>query len=200
MSFDQRTKRRSFLPSSRHDIQDRPTWKRHSFGCFMPTDFPHPGHVHPHPSHAHQQPFFWVEEIPSRASKRVSTPKLPSYYFEESEVNAWEKDDEQNEKVEESYGQNPTTVLEIYDFPATYKTHHLHNIFREYEGVRGGYRIKWLEDTRALILFEHPATAKKAYLENVNNPLAKVKPYTGTFKFRNNTHQDRNGVRKGVAH
>ncbi|EIE79385.1 hypothetical protein RO3G_04090 [Rhizopus delemar RA 99-880] len=24
--------------------------------------------------------------------------------------------------------------------------------------MRGGYKIKWLSDTRALIIFEHPAT------------------------------------------
>ncbi|GAB5593425.1 hypothetical protein Unana1_08325 [Umbelopsis nana] len=53
----------------------------------------------------------------------------------------------------------PTTVLDCYDFPPAFKTHHLHDIFREYENMRGGYRIKWLEDTRALIIFEHPSTA-----------------------------------------
>ena len=26
--------------------------------------------------------------------------------------------------------------------------------------MRGGYKIKWLSDTRALIIFEHPATGK----------------------------------------
>lgn len=56
--------------------------------------------------------------------------------------------------------EEPTTVLDCYDFPAAFKTHHLHDIFREYENMRGGYRIKWLEDTRALIMFEHPSTGK----------------------------------------
>lgn len=100
--------------------------------------------------------------------------------------------------------EEPTTVLDCYDFPAAFKTHHLHDIFREYENMRGGYRIKWLEDTRALIMFEHPSTgkidvnylwrwdgvidflffwswllAKKAYIDNVSNPLAKIRPYSG---------------------
>ncbi|KAH8553220.1 hypothetical protein BGW37DRAFT_422333 [Umbelopsis sp. PMI_123] len=76
--------------------------------------------------------------------------------------------------------EEPTTVLDCYDFPPAFKTHHLHDIFREYENMRGGYRIKWLEDTRALIIFEHPATAKKAYIDNVSNPLAKIRPYSGS--------------------
>lgn len=54
----------------------------------------------------------------------------------------------------------PTVVLDCYDFPPAFKTHHLHDIFRSYEGVRGGYKIKWLSDTRALIIFDHPSTGK----------------------------------------
>lgn len=57
----------------------------------------------------------------------------------------------------------PTVTLDCYDFPASFKTHHLHDIFREYENMRGGYRIKWLEDTRALIVFEHPAAGELCY-------------------------------------
>jgi len=81
----------------------------------------------------------------------------------------------------------PTFVLDCYDFSASFKTHHLHDIFREYENMRGGYRIKWLEDTRALIIFEHPATAKKAYLDNVANPLTKIRPYTGPISVKRST-------------
>jgi hypothetical protein len=76
--------------------------------------------------------------------------------------------------------------------------------------MRGGYRIKWMDDTRALIIFEHPATgkiddftlnlfiqkltmklkltslfflARKAYLDNVTNQLAQIKPYDGPTDF-----------------
>lgn len=58
----------------------------------------------------------------------------------------------------------PTVVLDCYDFPSAFKTHHLHDIFREYENMRGGYRIKWKDDTRALIIFEHPTTGKGFWL------------------------------------
>ncbi|KAI9290345.1 hypothetical protein BC943DRAFT_313780 [Umbelopsis sp. AD052] len=85
--------------------------------------------------------------------------------------------------------EEPTTVLDCYDFPPAFKTHHLHDIFREYENMRGGYRIKWLEDTRALIIFEHPSSAKKAYIDNVSNPLAKIRPYSGSVNVLRSTSQ-----------
>ncbi|CAG8698941.1 12496_t:CDS:2 [Funneliformis caledonium] len=70
-----------------------------------------------------------------------------------------------------------TRILDIFDFPASFKTHHLHEIFQEYESMRGGYRIKWMDDTRALIIFEHPVT------DNVTNQLASIKPYDGPTDF-----------------
>ncbi|RIA93634.1 hypothetical protein C1645_819156 [Glomus cerebriforme] len=76
-----------------------------------------------------------------------------------------------------------TRILDVFDFPASFKTHNLHDIFQEYENMRGGYRIKWMDDTRALIIFEHPATARKAYLDNVTNQLAQIKPYDGPTDF-----------------
>lgn len=36
-----------------------------------------------------------------------------------------------------------------------------------------------MDDTRALIVFEHPATAKKAYIDNLNSPFIKIRPYKG---------------------
>ncbi|KAF0551488.1 coiled-coil domain-containing protein r3hcc1l [Gigaspora margarita] len=34
-----------------------------------------------------------------------------------------------------------------------------------------------MNDTCALIIFEHPATACKVYLDNITNQLATIKPY-----------------------
>ncbi|CAG8569456.1 14329_t:CDS:2 [Funneliformis mosseae] len=64
-----------------------------------------------------------------------------------------------------------TRILDIFDFPASFKTHHLHEIFQEYESMRGGYRIKWMDDTRALIIFEHPVT-------DPNNAQPRARPAT----------------------
>ncbi|CAO3653503.1 unnamed protein product [Mucor fragilis] len=72
-----------------------------------------------------------------------------------------------------------TTTLDCYDFPSSFKTHHLQDMFREYESMRGGYSIKWVDDTRALIVFEHPNTAKKAYIDHINSPIIKIRPYKG---------------------
>lgn len=83
----------------------------------------------------------------------------------------------------------PTVVLDCYDFPPAFKTHHLHDIFRSYESSRGGYKIKWLSDTRALIIFDHPATAKKAYIDNVTHALAKIRPYDGPTDFLKDMNQ-----------
>jgi hypothetical protein len=33
-------------------------------------------------------------------------------------------------------------------------------VFREYEKMRGGYQLKWMDDTRVLVIFDHPATGK----------------------------------------
>ncbi|KAI9322829.1 hypothetical protein BX666DRAFT_1898797 [Dichotomocladium elegans] len=76
-----------------------------------------------------------------------------------------------------------TTVLECSGFPASYKTHHIHDIFRIYEDMPGGFKLKWMDDTRVLILFGNAATAKKAYIDNLDNPQAKITPYTGPVEF-----------------
>ncbi|KAI9486182.1 MAG: hypothetical protein EXX96DRAFT_534460 [Benjaminiella poitrasii] len=72
-----------------------------------------------------------------------------------------------------------TTVLDCYDFPNSFKTFHLHDIFKEFEASRGGFNIKWIDDTRALIIFEHPETAKKAYISQLNSQILKIRPYKG---------------------
>ncbi|CAJ0826282.1 6408_t:CDS:2, partial [Entrophospora sp. SA101] len=69
-----------------------------------------------------------------------------------------------------------TRILDVFDFPSTFKTHHLHEIFQEYENMRGGYRIKWMEDT-----------PRKAYLDNVANQMATIKPYEGPTDFLQKT-------------
>jgi hypothetical protein len=94
-----------------------------------------------------------------------------------------------------------TRILDVFGFPATFKTHNLHEIFHEYENMRGGYRIKWMDDTRALIIFEHPVTARKAYLDNVANQMATVKPYNGPTDFlqKNSNNTNNNNAAAAVT-
>lgn len=51
-------------------------------------------------------------------------------------------------------------ILELYDFSSTIRTVHVTDIFAPYENRSGGFRIKWLDDTRALVIFESAAIGK----------------------------------------
>ncbi|CDS00519.1 hypothetical protein [Sporisorium scitamineum] len=80
-----------------------------------------------------------------------------------------------------------TRILQLSGFPPQLKTRDLTQVFAAYEEDNGGYKIKWVDDTTALIVFADPATAKKAYLRTIMAPPpqlinddgvpAKIKPY-----------------------
>lgn len=82
-----------------------------------------------------------------------------------------------------------TRILELSGFPPQLKTRDLQQVFAAYEEEKGGYKIKWVDDTTALIIFADPSTAKKAYLRTIMSPPAqlindngvpaKIKPYDG---------------------
>jgi len=48
-------------------------------------------------------------------------------------------------------------ILELYDFSSSIKTVHLTDMFAVYESRSGGFRIKWVDDTKALVIFESAA-------------------------------------------
>ncbi|SNX84188.1 uncharacterized protein MEPE_02896 [Melanopsichium pennsylvanicum] len=82
-----------------------------------------------------------------------------------------------------------TRILQLSGFPPQLKTRDLQQVFSAYEEEKGGYKIKWVDDTTALIIFADPATAKKAYLRTIMSPPqqlindngvpANIKPYDG---------------------
>lgn len=89
---------------------------------------------------------------------------------------------------------NTTRILELTGFSKDLKTRDIQNIFVDFEDDRGGYRIKWLDDTGCLIVFSDPLTAKRAFLHLLANPhphlipsktaegesvVPKLRPYTG---------------------
>jgi hypothetical protein len=45
-------------------------------------------------------------------------------------------------------------ILELYGFSASIKTAHLTDMFAAYENRSGGFRIKWVDETKALVIFE----------------------------------------------
>jgi len=65
-------------------------------------------------------------------------------------------------------------VLDCFDFPTAYKTHNLMEMFKEYEG---NFRINWINDSRALFIFNTEENARSAYLSKKNETNYKIKPY-----------------------
>jgi hypothetical protein len=65
-------------------------------------------------------------------------------------------------------------VLDCYNFPVEYKTHNLMDMFKEYEG---NFRINWINDTRALFIFNTEENARSALLSKQNETKYKIEPY-----------------------
>lgn len=79
---------------------------------------------------------------------------------------------------------NTTKILSLTGFSKDLKTRDIQNIFVDFEDDRGGYRIKWVDDTGCLIVFSDPLTAKRAFLRLLANPhphLISSKTATGEF-------------------
>ncbi|KAF8940279.1 hypothetical protein EDD21DRAFT_219324 [Dissophora ornata] len=90
-------------------------------------------------------------------------------------------------------------ILELYDFSPSIKTMHLTDMFSAFENRSGGFRIKWIDDTRALVIFESAAVAKQAYIANITNQIARIKPYAGADKESiRNTGNPSSGAHNGV--
>ncbi|KAK3824553.1 MAG: hypothetical protein J3Q66DRAFT_325367 [Benniella sp.] len=73
-------------------------------------------------------------------------------------------------------------IIELYDFSPSIKTSHLTDMFAAYENKSGGFKIKWIDDTRALAIFESASIAKQAFTANLTNQIAKLRPYNGADK------------------
>ena len=56
---------------------------------------------------------------------------------------------------------NTTRILSLTGFSKELKTRDIQNIFVDFEDDRGGYRIKWLDDTGCLIVFSDPLTGRR---------------------------------------
>lgn len=46
-----------------------------------------------------------------------------------------------------------TRILSLSGFPPQLKTRDIHAVFSTWEGEKGGYKIKWIDDTTALVVF-----------------------------------------------
>ncbi|KAI0081146.1 hypothetical protein K474DRAFT_1656996 [Panus rudis PR-1116 ss-1] len=83
-----------------------------------------------------------------------------------------------------------TRILSLSGFPKELKTRDIQAAFAEWENVNGGFKIKWLNDTSLLIVFNDATVAKRAYLHTLAFPppvfsspnsstTAIIKPYDG---------------------
>jgi len=83
-----------------------------------------------------------------------------------------------------------TRILSLSGFPQSLKTRDVQLAFAEYDQDRGGFRIKWIDDTSLLLVFNDATVAKKAYLNTLLSPPAallsptsttrvQIKPYDG---------------------
>ncbi|XP_062410918.1 R3H and coiled-coil domain-containing protein 1 [Sardina pilchardus] len=69
-------------------------------------------------------------------------------------------------------------VIEIYDFPAMFKTDDLMDAFTDYSG--GGMKIKWVDNTHALGVFSNETAAAQAL--SIRHPLLKTRPLSKASK------------------
>ncbi|KAI8339635.1 hypothetical protein BC941DRAFT_421035 [Chlamydoabsidia padenii] len=51
--------------------------------------------------------------------------------------------------------------------------------FGKYESMRGGCRFQTIDDKTILVIFGHPSTAKRAWVENKNSSTVIVRNYQG---------------------
>jgi len=80
-----------------------------------------------------------------------------------------------------------TKILKLSGFNPEMKTRDIQSIFSEWEDEKGGFKIKWVDDTTCLIVFNDPLVAKKCFLNLYASPPAvlsldsgaKLRAYTG---------------------
>ncbi|GFZ50658.1 hypothetical protein JCM24511_08416 [Saitozyma sp. JCM 24511] len=81
----------------------------------------------------------------------------------------------------QQYSAAVTRILHLGNFSPELKTRDLQAMFKEWENDKGGFRVKWVDDVNALIVFADAAVAKRAYLSFLLHPApnfdGQIKPY-----------------------
>jgi hypothetical protein len=68
-------------------------------------------------------------------------------------------------------------VLILTKMPSGFKDADIHAVFRKYKSQNGGYQLRWLDPSRAVLIFGDPQVAKIAFLENVDHLQITVRPF-----------------------
>lgn len=77
-----------------------------------------------------------------------------------------------------------TRILALTGFPSELKTKDIQAAFSDYDGLNGGFRIKWVDDTSLLLVFNDPGVAKRAYLQTILSPPPTLISSTGQSNIR----------------
>ncbi|GAA5956588.1 hypothetical protein JCM3765_003493 [Sporobolomyces pararoseus] len=71
---------------------------------------------------------------------------------------------------------NQTRILLLSDFDPSLKTRDLMDLLSEWEDDRGGFKVKWRDDTSAWIVFSEASVAKRAFLSLLTSPPPSLLP------------------------
>ncbi|KAJ2918412.1 hypothetical protein MD484_g2032, partial [Candolleomyces efflorescens] len=72
-----------------------------------------------------------------------------------------------------------TRILFLTGFSKELKTKDIQAAFSDYDGVNGGFKIKWRDDTSLLIVFNDASVAKRAYLHTIAFPPSSLASQSG---------------------
>ncbi|GAA5843680.1 hypothetical protein JCM3766R1_007208 [Sporobolomyces carnicolor] len=75
---------------------------------------------------------------------------------------------------------NQTRILLLSDFDPALKTRDLMDLLSEWEDDRGGFKVKWRDDTSAWIVFSDAHVAKRAFLSLLTAPPPSLLPPNST--------------------
>ncbi|CAH7684898.1 hypothetical protein BY996DRAFT_7513939 [Phakopsora pachyrhizi] len=136
-------------------------------------------------------------QSPSNPSSTTNPSNFSSSTAGTSPLAYYSSRDQVNSNVYNSINTNnpnsTTRILILSDFNKDLKTRDIQLIFANWEDERGGFKIKWIDDTSCLIVFADPGVAKRAFLNVLSNPppsisnigpggdgsSAKLRPYNG---------------------
>merc|ERR1739841_290906 len=62
-----------------------------------------------------------------------------------------------------------TRILLLSGFAPELKTRDILQVFSEWEDMAGGFRVKWIDDRSAYIVFQDALVAKKAFLATLSD-------------------------------
>ncbi|KAJ3191350.1 Coiled-coil domain-containing protein r3hcc1l [Irineochytrium annulatum] len=87
----------------------------------------------------------------------------------------------------------PTRALEVYDFDAAFKTQDIHSIYSDFQGdgFTRLYKLKWMTDTSAVLVFDSVKVAKQAYVKTMDSKVLKVRPWSGKVPDGDNADEAR---------